>query len=275
LCILTITVAFVGYYGQIFQPSPILNTNMKFWTIDPTNNITRPYLWQVDIIPYPLGADNVSIYQFEVDNRQSLALRVVRTSVNSSSVWTTVHVRQDLHGQALAEIFRSQITLWVYPTFHYYYDSGSKNPQNTFGIEINDGTDLLWYVFADGPSQVFQLPHHRIVLTETPLDTWSLRGIDIAEQFREAGWKVPDSISFTLILGTTWLHPGNWVGYFSGLTVNVSPLQTESLSLSQRLALLIGDSVIIMGLVAVTVFMRRHSARRVFHRGVRSKVDDR
>ncbi len=267
MCILAVSLAFMTFYGQVYQPSPLLNSNWKFWTLDPTKNLTRPYLWQVDTIKGDF--DNVTIYQFNVDNRASLALRLDRNNRNNTGVWTTVHVRQDLRGQGLDAIFRSKISLLVFPTFPYWYDLGSKNPENTFGIEINDGTNLLWYVFADEPSRVFQLPHHRIVLTQTPLNTWSLREIDIAKQYQEAGWETPESISFILILGTTWLHPGDWVGYFSSLSVDVAPLQTESLSLAQRFTIVVADALVIVGLAATMAFLRGDKGRaniRTSHR---------
>ena len=258
VCVIVLTLAFMNYYGQTFETSPILNSNMKFLTIDPTKNITKPYLWEVDIIRD--SPDNVTVYQINYDNRPSLALKITR-SENSSTVWTTVHVRQDLRGIGLDAIFRSRVSLWVFPTFPYWYSQDSKNPENTFGIEINDGTNLLWYVFADAPSQIFQLPHHRIVLIQTPLDTWSQREIDIAQQFKEAGWKKPQSLSFILIMGTTWVHPGTWVGYFSDLSVNVGPLQSESLSLTQRVGLLVGDILIISGLAVVTIIFQRNKSQ--------------
>ena len=266
LCILTVSSAFIVFYGQVFQPPPLLNTNMKFWTIDPTKNLLTPYLWTIDVIESP--SDNISVYQTVIADRPAIALRVIRTNPNNSQIWTTVHVRQDLRGQALDEIFRSKISIDVYPTFAYLYNPTSNNPENTFGIEINDGTNLLWYVFADEPSQIFQLPHTRIILTQTPLNTWSTREIDFASQFKAAGWEMPESISFTLILGTTWLHPGNWVGYFSGLSVDVAPLQTQSLSPTQTLTVLIIDAVIIMLLGTVVVgYGKRKSLERAGKRG--------
>ena len=243
-CILAVSSAFIIFYGQVFQPPPLLNTNMKYWTVDPTKNILTPYLWTIDLIEGP--TDNISVYQTVIADHSSIALRVVRSDRNNSQIWTTVHVRQDVRGQALAAIFRSNITINVYPTFTYVYDPTSKNPENTFGIEINDGTNLLWYVFANETNQVFQLPHTRIILTQTPLNAWSTREINIASQYEAAGWKMPESISFTLILGTTWLYPGNWVGYFSGLSVEVSPLQTQSLSPTQTLTVLTIDAIVII-----------------------------
>jgi len=259
VCLLAITFAFMSYYGQVFQPSPLLNTNMKFWTLDPAKNLTRPYLWEVDIIKG--GSDNVSLLRSETGGLPSIGLEVYRSSQNSSSVWTTVHVRQDLRGQALNAIFRSKISLWVFPTFPYWYNRESKNPENTFGVEINDGTNLLWFVFADSPSQVFQLPRHRIMLMQSPLNIWSLREIDIAKEYYEAGWEKPESISFILILGTTWLHPGTWVGYFSGMSVDVGPLQTESLSPSQRIIIIVGDAFIILALTTGTMLLQKHKAK--------------
>ncbi len=238
----------------------MLNTNLKFWTLDQAKNLTRPYLWQVDIIKG--RSDNVTIYPFTMENRPSIALRVDRNNQNNTSIWTTVHVRQDLHGRALDAIIRSKISLWVFPTFPYWYNAESKNPEITFGIEINDGTNLLWYVFANGPSQVFQLPHHRIVLIQTPLNTWSPREIDIAQQYQEAHWKTPESISFILILGATWVHPGDWVGYFASLSVDVDQLQTANLSSTHRLTILAGDAVAISALFITTMVLQRHKGAR-------------
>jgi len=255
-CILAVSSAFIVFYGQVFQPPPLLNTNMKFWTVDPTKNILTPYLWTIDLIQGP--TDNVSVYQTQIADRPATALRVLRTNTNNSQVWTTVHVRQDLRGQALAEVFRSNVTIGVFPTFPYWYNNASNNPETAFGVEINDGTNLVWYIFADQPTQVFQLPHHRIILTQTPLNTWSTREIDIASQFAAAGWAMPQTISFTLILGTTWLHPGDWVGYFTGLTVNVAPYPTQSLSQTQTLTVLsIDATVIILLATAVAVVQKR------------------
>jgi hypothetical protein len=186
---------------------------------------------------------------------------VERSNENNTSVWTTLHVRQDLNGQGLDSLFRSTISLWVFPTFPYEYDNTSHNPENAFGIEINDGTNLVWFIFADEPSQIFQLPHHRIVLSQTPLNTWSLRQIDIAKQYEEAGWTKPQSLSFILLLGTTRVHPGNWVAYVSGLSVDVAPLQTESLSSSQQVTVLAVDGVAIVSMAAIAFIMRKKERR--------------
>ena len=256
LSILGTSSAFIFLYGQVFEPSPLLNPNMQLWTIDPIKNITTPYLWTIDLIRGP--TDNVSVYQADVGGRQAIALRVERSNPNDSQIWTTVHVRQDLRGQALESIFHSNITLDVFPTFQYLYDANTKNPENTFGVEINDGTNLVWYVFADERSEIVQLPHHRIILTQTPLNVWSTREINIASEYAAAGWKKPVSISFTLILGTTWLHLGNWVGYFSDLSVAVPPLQTRKLSPSQTVTVLSADVLLVILLAGgLAVYRRR------------------
>ena len=245
----------MNYYGRIEQPSPILNVNQKLWTFDPAKNISKPYLWDVDIIKGP--PDNVSIFQANVQDQAAIGLRLDRVNQNNSDVWTTLHIRQDLHGQALDAVFRSEISLMVFPTFHLWFDPNTHSPENAFGIEINDGTNLLWFVFADGPTETFQLPHHRIVLTQTPLNEWSTRTVDIATQWKDAGWTEPESLSFILILGTTLLHPGTWVGYFSNLSVNVAPYQAENLSSGARLAIIIVDAVVILGLASITLLIER------------------
>jgi hypothetical protein len=70
-CILTVSSAFIAFYGQVFQPPPLLNTNMKYWTIDPTKNLLTPYLWTIDVIEGP--SDNISVYQTVVADRAAIA----------------------------------------------------------------------------------------------------------------------------------------------------------------------------------------------------------
>jgi hypothetical protein len=263
--ILATSYAFIVYYGEVFQPPPLLNGNMQYWTIDPTKNITTPYLWTIDLIQGP--TDNVSVFQAAVAGRTALGLRVIRTNANNSQIWTTVHVRQDLHGQALDAIFNSNITLDVFPTFQYLYNPDTKNPENAFGVEINDGTNLIWYLFADEPSQIFQLPHHRIILTQTPLNIWSTRTLNISSQYAAAGWEKPVSISFTLIIGTTWLHLGNWVGYFSNLSVTVPPIQTQRLSTMQTVTVFSADVLVILCLAGVVAVYAKRNTRDVSQSG--------
>jgi len=255
VCAIVISGAFVNYYGQVFQPSPLLNSNMKFWSFNPTIHSTEPYLWQIDIIKNP--TDNVSVSRTIIADRPAVALSVFRSIQNGSSVWTTVHLRQDLHGQALDAIFNSTISVWVFPTFTYQYDLRFKNPENVFGIEINDGVNLVWYVFADDQNQVVQFPHQRIVVTQTPLHVWSYRTIDIAHEYAEAGWKKPDSLSFILILGTTNIYPGNWTGYFSGLNVQTTIQKARALSTVGIETLVVSDVILIGVLGGAGIVMRR------------------
>jgi hypothetical protein len=234
---------------------------MKLWTFDPVTNLTVPYLWQLDEIKGP--SDNVSLYSTTVADRSAVGLYVYRSNQNSSSVWTTIHVRQDLKGQALNVAFNSRISLWVFPTFTYWYDLQSKNPENAYGIEINDGVNLVWYVFADEPNQTFQLPHHRIVVQQTQLNTWSYRSINIAREYQLAGWPEPESLSFILIVGTTRIHPGTWVGYFAGINVQTAPSHAQSLPNSTVLSLFLGDGVAILVLTSVTILKQRLDRRDI------------
>ena len=274
LSVLATSFAFIAYYGQVFQPPPLLNTNMEYWTTDPTKNITTPYLWTIDLIQG--STDYVSVFQTVLGGRTAIGLRVIRTNTNNSQIWTTAHVRQDVHGPALDGIFRANISLDVFPTFQYLYNSNTENPENAFGVEINDGTNLIWYIFADEPSQTVQLPHHRIVLTQTPLNVWSTRTLNISNQYAAVGWQKPVSISFTLIIGTTWLHVGNWVGYFSNLTVTVPSIQLQTLSTLQTVTVFSVDAVAIIFLAGVAVvYWKRKTAEETSSRRRRVRANGR
>ncbi len=232
ILVIVIVAAFYQYYGEVYYPPPILNTKFKYWSTDPVTNATKPYGWSVDYIKGP--GDSISTFPTILEGRNALGVRVFKERANDTSDWANVHIRQGLRGQALSLVFNSKIRIWVYPTFSYIYDDKTGDPRNVFGVEVNDGTHLLWFVFTNEKSRTYELPlrKHRIVVTETPLKSWSLREVNISGEYAKAGWRQPDSLSFILIVGSTKIIPGTFFGYFGELEVLLasSGLSHDSLS---------------------------------------------
>ena len=179
-CAVIMSSAYFRYHGQYQTPPPVLNGDFRYWTRDASSNQWKPYLWEVDTFKGP--NDTLSVFQKKIEGRDCLALRVFQDGSNDTYDWASLHVRQEMRGQALKTLFISNIGLWVYPTFSYDSEVERYNPLNAFGVEVNDGTNLLWFVFSDANVGVYELVRHRIVVIPTPLGELSL--IHISEPTR-------------------------------------------------------------------------------------------
>lgn len=217
ICAIILLGAYSQDYGQAYQAPPILNTTFKYWTMVPGTNETKPYLWQADFIKGP--GDLLWAREDVVDEEEALGMHVYQNGLNDTFDWAMLHVRQDLRGNAAARVFMNDVGVWVYPTFAYHPDPISDNPRNAFGIEINDGTYITWFIFSPGEPRVYEFKLHRIIIVPTPLNEWSYREINIKAQYEEAKQPAPGSFSFILITGATKLDPGSYAGYFKSVVV--------------------------------------------------------
>lgn len=217
MCILIIAISFYHFYGQEYEKPVILNSKFKYFTKDPITNDTKPYLWETAYFKGP--NDSVFIRQDIIDGYNCLGMHVHQDGLNDTYDWATIHVKQRIRGISLEKTVQGKVGVWAYPTFTYRFHERSKEPENVFGIEINDGKNIIWYVFSDNEDQTYMLRNHRIVVIHTPLNKWSYRELDIAQQYKEAGWKLPNDISFILITGDTQGHPGNYSGYFREIVI--------------------------------------------------------
>jgi len=98
-----------------------------------------------------------------------------------------------------------------------YQDSG--HPKNVFGIEINDGTNLLWIIFSEQPDEIYQIKGHLIVIINTPMNTWSHREVQVRNYYTYAGWKPPTEVALILLVGATRDMPGEYAGFFEEIKV--------------------------------------------------------
>lgn len=217
ICAGLILGAYSQEYGQEYQPPPLLNTTFKYWTLVPGTNQTKPYLWKTDFLKGP--DDLLRVTEDTVQGESALGMHVYQDGLNDTFDWAMLHVRQDLRGKAAATVFENNVGVWVYPTFSYHADPINKNPLNAFGIEINDGTHIVWFVFSRGEGARYEFRLHRIIIVTTPLNQWSYREVNIKAEYEAAKWPVPGSFSFILMTGATKPDPGWYAGYFKMVTV--------------------------------------------------------
>ncbi|MEM4246457.1 MAG: hypothetical protein QW390_04085, partial [Candidatus Bathyarchaeia archaeon] len=153
-----------------------------------------PYLWEV--VYYKGEFDKAFIRRDFVDGVGCIGLHVYQDGINDTNVWATIHIKQAVGGRQLQRLFDSRIGVWVYPTFQYIYDKETKNPENVFGLEVNDGTHIVWFIFSDDPIAPYTLKNHHIIVIQTPLNKWSYREVSIREVYDDQGWPMPESVSF-------------------------------------------------------------------------------
>ncbi len=217
ICICTISVLFVRLYGIMPETPAIANPRFKYWTRDPVWNLTKPLMWEVSLL---IGSkDQGFIRRDIIKDKTCLGIHVYQDGANGAYPWATVHVRQNLRGRATKQLFEGTLETWVYPTFMHqrYQDSG--HPKNVFGIEINDGTNLLWIIFSEQPDEVYQIKGHLIVIINTPLNVWSHREVQVRNYYTYAGWKPPTEVALILLVGATRDAPGECAGFFEEIKV--------------------------------------------------------
>ena len=217
MCALIIFISFNQLYGIKYEGPIVFNSKFQYHTKDPLTNGTKPYLWESSVFKGP--NDEVFARQNTIENQYCLGMHIYQDGTNDTYDWATIHIKQPIRGNALERMLGKSVGIWVYPTFPYIYDEIEKDPRNVFGIEINDGEHIIWFVFSNHSDQTYTLRNHRIVIIDTPLNAWSYREINIAEQYIEAGWELPEDISFILITGATKVLEGNFSGYVKEIIV--------------------------------------------------------
>ena len=217
LFLLIIGISFFQNIGKAQDSPLILNPKFKYFTKDSQTKMQKPFLWEAT---YTLGPNDSGFLRRDiVSDNECLGLHLYQDGSNDTYAWATTHVKQAIRGSDVSRLFRSDVSFWIYPTYSFVYDMNSKEPWNVFGLEVNDGTHIIWFIFSDSAEQTYQLRNHRIVHRNIPLNQWSHVELDIGEEYAKAGWEEPSDLSFILICGATKITPGNYAGYFREINV--------------------------------------------------------
>jgi hypothetical protein len=211
---------FTQLYGTTLEPPAIINPRFKYWTLEPTWKFRKPLAWEISLLIGP--RDEAFPAQDDVDGRSCLGMHVFQDGEDDSYLWATIHVRQNLNHVATRRLLEGTLGVWVYPTFMHERYSWSGNPRNVFGIEINDGTNVLWIVFSQQEEEVYQISGHQIVIINTPLNRWSYREVQIGKYYSNIGWKLPSQVALIFLVGATRGGGGLTVrGWYAGFIQEV------------------------------------------------------
>jgi len=217
ICVGMISVLFTRLHGVTSESPAIVNPRFKYWTTDPVWKFMKPLMWEVSPLIGP--NDHAFIRRDIVDGQLCLGTHVFQDGANDAYHWATIHVRQNLRGRATKQLFEGSLEMWVYPTFLHERYSESGHPENAFGVEVNDGMNILWIVFSDQPDEAYQIKRHRIVIINTPLNRWSHREVRIGKHYSDAGWQLPSEVALILLVGATKDFPGQYAGFFQEIRV--------------------------------------------------------
>jgi len=183
----------------------ILNAKFQYWVRDYTWNLFKPFQWELTPMAGP--EDTLLVLNESVSGQRALGIAVNRGGQPSRTDWTILHVKQRIN-------FTDVVGIWVYPTFS--YEEGT-DPKNVYGVEINDGGHILWYIFSDKNEGIYDVSdYHRVIVVSTKLNIWSYRQIDLQQQYRALNWETPRTVWFMCIVGTR--ITGNYHGYFGNVT---------------------------------------------------------
>jgi hypothetical protein len=214
-------------------PPPILDPEFQLWVSDPTVG-SRPMVWDLD---YAKGAgDQVKLQKVTLLDRNALEMQLLQNG--TADRWVYVHLTQKIDGARLSALFDMQVSVWTFADPSCACKPVSKSQPVIFGIQTDDETHVLTFMFSNTTNELQESPTHRTVILPTPLGKWALHTIDLAGEYESAQWKRPDNLSFMIIFEasssaegwqTVYLHHFSWT-----MRSKITPAQESTPMLGQR-----------------------------------------
>lgn len=150
-------------------PDAIPNPAYEFW--DHAEN--APVFWSVSASPPESG----TVIPVPSDNRLALklVLQAKKEGLNRIDVQNWINIPTTPFG------------IWL------FWDPRIEDPGSVaYGLEIDDGKHLLWFLFGSSDYSEILVPEQHIVHQTIPPRTWVFSEIDIPAAYDEAGWEFPD-----------------------------------------------------------------------------------
>jgi len=230
--ILIAALAFTYLQAGTEYPPPILDPQFGLWVSDPNFGGQRPMVWELEYQEGP--GDQILLQETTLGNRSALEIRIYQDGIDDG--WVYVRLAQTIDGTRLRALLDEEVTIWVFLQASCECRGEWLNQTSLFEVQINDGAHTLDFIFSDATVEVSQSPTHRTVLLQSPSDEWVGWTIDLANQYEDAQWKLPDRISFSIILGasasaTGW-HTGDVNGFSVANKTLINPTKQEQLGLA-------------------------------------------
>ena len=201
---------------------PVLDPNFELWMGD--SGKTQLVVWRSEYVI--ASGDSIFLNRTTFDHMTVLKMDLLKQNRTGS---TYAFVTQIIDGPRLAALFTLNISAWVLRTS--CVCSSSPNAGNeVFGVDFNDGTHVLTYVFSTLSMETQVRWNERVVLLQTPRDQWVKVPLDIAKQFYNAHWKKPERVTLGIIFGAGSDVTGSRSAYLHNFTWSEQPRSHDDYS---------------------------------------------
>jgi len=201
---------------------PILDPNFELWLGNSSDR--HLVVWRSEYVV--ATGDSISLNETTFNQMTALKFNLFKENRTAP---TYAYVSQEINGPRLAALFALNISAWILREPCACNSTSTIGNGEVFGVELNDGTHVLTFIFSARPAEAQVLWAKRIVFLETPADQWAKVPLDIAEEYQSAQWKKPDRVTLGIIFGAgidvtgsrqAFLHNFTWTNRANSQKIN-------------------------------------------------------
>jgi len=223
--ILIAGLAFAYLQARSEYPPAILDPQFDLWVEDPELGGDKPLVWELEYVKS--AGDQVVLQKTELSGKQALEIQIVQDGVDEA--WSYVYLKQMIDGMRLRALFSGYLGVWIFSEASCECRKTSQSESTVFGVETNDGTHTLTYIFAPEVTGPQQFLGHRTVYLRTEGGQWTYHWMDMAGEYARAQWHHPERVTFSIVVGVSGSTAGSHAAYVHGFTTDAKatpePLQ--------------------------------------------------
>jgi hypothetical protein len=218
--------AFTHLQTSTEYPPPILDPTFNLWISNPELGGEKPMVWDLE---YQKSAgDQILLQDTVIGNKTALEIRIFQDGTDDNL--TYVRLGQTIDSTRARALFDEEISMWVFLQASCPCEKSVSSETATFGIETNDGTHTLDYIFTEKTVETSISPTRRTVSLRVQAGKWTNQPIDLTEEYKSARWSPPDRILLSMIFGV----PGRASGWHSQYVHGFSVMKRTTRNLMQQ-----------------------------------------
>jgi hypothetical protein len=239
--------AFTHLQTSTEYPPPILDPTFDLWVSNRELGGEKPMVWELE---YQKSAgDQILLQDTVIANKTALEIRIFQDGADDNL--TYVRLGQTIDGARARALFDEEISMWVFLQASCPCEKFVSGETATFGIETNDGTHTLDYIFTEKTGEISISPTRRTISLQVQTGQWTNQLIDLTEEYKSAKWSSPDRILLSMIFGV----PGRASGWHSQYVHGFSVIKRTTRNLMQQ-------NEMITSLPSPSLAMQREIERR-------------
>lgn len=206
--------AFTHLQAKPEYPPLILDPQFELWVSNPDLGGAKPLVWGLE---YVKGAgDQIALQETVVADRKALEIQIFQDGADDR--WAYVYLNQTIDDARLRAMFSEELGVWVFSEAPCPCNGTAPSQSTVFGVETNDDIHTLTFIFSAEKAEPQEFLTHRTVFLQTPPGMWVYQMIDVAKQYADAHWNLPERLSFSIVLGAPGHATGMHVGYVNGFS---------------------------------------------------------